>query len=740
MRFYEIDNHHQVDLYTVVPSNLHPPAGTIILRSYVEPAKNTKIWMYAWGDNVFVDDHHRYYSATFVNSNEKNKHGYPGRLLIEDVEPFVNIEVIGQAYHKQIKVEKRRASYHSWNNDTDKNYEMATDTYDSQYDYYTRKYGGGIPWNYLKVKASNPDDNNDHHIYEMKFKRPDSGTAYVYEVGTAVRYENNFFGIKSKWFEELYSSTNYWAAVMRIIKNFSIKDAENNSLSGPEVLLKNVFRHKMPRKTIPSKGVKGIENRKAIKKNLEKLRLEQPFLYDFYNILHDQAVRGGISNNNLLSAFLQKSGAEYDSLHNALKEAVDKLHMLENSLHRYYEPREFTRSICMLLPGARDRLEEKRAKKQWQYHKGLKAQAEALGIDQEKYKLLFKAVEAGDIPVGIFHKAGDQDSLVNVEFDLWEKALKRDGWADVLYSMAADAARRTTYERNVTPYISFLFRLEKYLDKNTPRGRGYKKWKAFPKFVNSQWELEMSEDTGQTVKQRSALTPLADNENRTITVPYAALAIHGRQTTYCYSLNYYVFEDNMIDPESETPVVNGLERKLNGRDDYGLMFYTLTGTNRNTGYPTFLIIFERLSDKTRVHFHRVHPSRIKEGRKVPASRLIGECYRYMAGNVKSDEIYAQQGDLMFIKTERDAFDIDGKPVESFESHAFVPSNGSPVLLFENTSKSIKNRLGFIRSDSDFVVDHPEHEPLENMPSGVYEVRRAKSWEANPQAVWSFTID
>lgn len=39
-----------------------------------------------------------------------------------------------------------------------------------------------------------------------------------------------------------------------------------------------------------------------------------------------------------------------------------------------------------------------------------------------------------------------------------------------------------------------------------------------------------------------------------------------------------------------------LELKLNGRDDYGLMFYTLTGTSTATGYPTFLIIFERLEN------------------------------------------------------------------------------------------------------------------------------------------------
>jgi hypothetical protein len=187
--------------------------------------------------------------------------------------------------------------------------------------------------------------------------------------------------------------------------------------------------------------------------------------------------------------------------------------------------------------------------------------------------------------------------------------------------------------------------------------------------------------------------------------------------------------------------VNELELKLNGRDDYGLMYYTLTGTPRNTGYPAFLIIMERRKSGTHVHFHRVHPCRSKDGKPTPACRLVEECYRYMAGNVRAEEIYAQQGDIIFLKTEQTVqIPDDAKAVKEFESHAFKPLEDKPILLIPNETKSIKNRLGFIYSEGVFMVDHPEHEPIKGIPAGMYEVRRCKSWEANPKAVWVLTID
>jgi len=86
-------------------------------------------------------------------------------------------------------------------------------------------------------------------------------------------------------------------------------------------------------------------------------------------------------------------------------------------------------------------------------------------------------------------------------------------------------------------------------------------------------------------------------------------------------------------------------------------------------------------------------------------------------------------------------DLEGaRPVKEFESHKFIPKDENPIVLVENRSKSVKNRLGYLYAKAAFTVDHPEHEPLKNLAPGVYEVRRTKTWEANPTAVWSFTID
>jgi hypothetical protein len=100
-----------------------------------------------------------------------------------------------------------------------------------------------------------------------------------------------------------------------------------------------------------------------------------------------------------------------------------------------------------------------------------------------------------------------------------------------------------------------------------------------------------------------------------------------------------------------------------------------TGSISNHGYPTFLIIFERLKQTTRVHFHRVHPNKYKDGKATPAWKLVEECYRYMAGNIRAEEVYAQQGDLIFIKVDAaPEHEAEPKFISDFESHSFIPKN------------------------------------------------------------------
>lgn len=514
----------------------------------------------------------------------------------------------------------------------------------------------------------------------------------------------------------------------------------------------------------PTKGIKSVFNKKAFKPSFEKLEAEEPLLWSYLLWLLDEKTREKTSNNKLIKAFLETTAADYEAMRDALRESMDtaaavtKFANSDDSTNTKYhnEDKEApqNRELCLHLPGAVETEQSRKAEYLWQYRKGLEGMADGLGMSPDKHPTLWQALLDEKIPLNSFHAPGKKEQMVNNEFDLWERALSRPGWHDPVCEIAQDVARRTTYDKPVTPYLAFLmWTLPRYLDRVAPRPNGGK-WSCLPKFVESQWELERDTDdeneTG-TSNQRSALTPVADNETGIVTVPYVSMQVSGRMTTYCYSGKYHVAEQGAVDPLNEAGGVwtTDFEEKLNGRDDYGLMFYTLIGTDRNTGYPTFLIILERLVQRakkagisTRVHFHRVHPNRSKKGIPTPTNRLIKECYRYMAGNVKAEEIESQQGDLIFVRVDGPGHKTeDPKGITEFESHAFVPLNGGgPVKLVPSTAKHPTNRLGYLYSEGGFAVRHPEHEDIERLEAGWYEVRRTKSWEANPTAVWSYTVD
>jgi len=663
-------------------------------------------------------------------------HSYWWEILDVDPKEVIDrIEPVGTAFHQMIDKKFETHSYGRY--ETRRAYDTYGDSWDYGGGHGRRRHIEGIPYNYLNLRVTMK--NGFAQEIPCKFERPDGGVLDLDALGPQAmtfRATNNFFGLELNWEESILVGTesysdSTWKRVHRLLNKFEIKQ-------GKDALWARFFQNvetNLRRKL--TKGVKAVEERKGIKENLARLAQEEPLINDFYGWLHDEKTRQGVSNNSLLAAFLLAKGTTFEGLRDSLREAMHNTLGAEPQVS-YRESIPETRNICLELPGAKDKDEEKRAKKEWYLRKSARDQAIGLGVSPESHPKLLAAIERQDVPLNVFHKSGDQLHLINVEFDLWEKAFERKGWEPIICSIAQNASSRSTYEKNITPYLAFLFRIEGYLDRHTGKGR---KWKSMPKFVQSEWELEMAEANEEgTVKKRSALTPVADNEARTIEVPYIAMRISGVRTTFCYSLDYQVFEENTVDRESGTPIVHELEEKLNGRDDYGLMYYTLTGTPQNTGYPSFLIIFERRRTHTHVHFHRVHPNRSKEGKPTPACRLIQECYRYMAGNIRAEEIFAQQGDLIFIQTEQAVELVDPKGVREFESHAFKPNGDHAILLTANTAKSIKNRLGFIYSEGPFRVEHPEHDNLEHMPAGMYEVRRCKSWEANPKAVWSLTID
>lgn len=354
---------------------------------------------------------------------------------------------------------------------------------------------------------------------------------------------------------------------------------------------------------------------------------------------------------------------------------------------------------------------------------------DAIQFDEAKYPILAELIHDGSIPVStFFRKEGDETYfLFNDNWELFEEFLSKH--REVGIRLAKLASQRTTYEKSFMSYVYFLlYDLPEYLKKYTG-----KDWNCFPSIVESAHELEPATQPGQTTKRRSALTPIVNNEKCTVTVPYACLKVPGVSTTYTYSLNYSVIRRGLSIDGCVT--TSDIEKKLNGRDDYGLMFYTLTGSTAGRGYPTFLIIFERLEDgETQVHFHRTHPLRSKGGDNNPVNNWIRTCYNWMVGNVNLAGIKAQQGDLVFVSI---ASLPDGEfaVVNSYDSHTF----STPVSFSPCTKKDAQNILGYFDLTGDVLLDHPEHRER-IIPAGLYELRQCRSWEANPKGIWTLRID
>lgn len=133
----------------------------------------------------------------------------------------------------------------------------------------------------------------------------------------------------------------------------------------------------------------------------------------------------------------------------------------------------------------------------------------------------------------------------------------------------------------------------------------------------------------------------------------------------------------------------------------------------------------------------------------PGCELVEACYQYMAGNVPVADIGAQQGDMIYIPHGNDPIAAKAKveppqegPALVFESHQMIPkTEGALLRLFVSTAKTPKNRLGFIQvPEGGMKVCHPEHEDIHHLDAGWFEIRRCRSWEANPKAIWSMTID
>lgn len=732
------------------------PKSEVIHTCQVQVAPGVQLQGYAWGDHIFVESDlkHRYFSPYATNARqEQDDDQTPNK-------PFFRAEVVGVIPTPMITYDRGIGFYGRREQIT------RPDFYTLNTNNYKAKDADMIPYTYLRLRII--AEGADPVEGDFRFYLPETGKAVLDQEFTDKSNYLDSFTVTV----DFYGRTHQWRGSLK-------RDYTQSTKTG----LRALYTH-LKGSTLPdgsdawwerffevnpecvlfgqdTTGLTSIFKKKEIAPTIARLQKEYPLDWKFFQWLQSSTTWNKQKNNSLLSAFLMKVGADFEATLGALRKARNVTALTTSPSYGYdYEFDRDTsgytygnlkswasgrRAICLSLPGAVEKAEAEEEKSDWRKRKTNAGQADGLGITSD-FPLLRKAVEEGKIPTSIFHQP--KGDAVNIEFDLWERALKQKGWAEVIFSITQTASRRSTYEKDISPYLAFLFRIPKYLEKHTG-----KKWKVMPKFVESEWDLEMKEseenqDAKTTVKRRSAFTPVADNETHTLTVPYVAVSVSGVRTQWCYSRFYYLFEEGFTDPESGGIVTKDFEPKLNGRDDYGLMYYTLTGTDTARGYPTFLIIFERLENQTRVHFHRVRPQRIKDGKQTPACKLIEACYQYMAGNIPASDITAQQGDLIFIKHPNDPLKAGAKTADpqegtslDFESHRMESLSEHVALkLFESKAKTPANRLGFLFAPTGFRVNHPEHQDIPFLGEGWYEVRRCRSFEASPKGIWSLTID
>jgi hypothetical protein len=433
----------------------------------------------------------------------------------------------------------------------------------------------------------------------------------------------------------------------------------------------------------------------------------------------------GVKNSVVINKIFENVNTEAEF--NATVDILETCFLNIGKSWRIHE--SFYGRLATYFPSVRELRKEKLKKNQTKAFNKIMEDIDFININKEKYPLTFDLVQNGDIPLGtFFRKQIDSYFLYNDTWELWEAFVAR--FPTEAIELAKEVSRRTTYEKDIMSYFYFILHaLPEYLEKYTG-----KKWTCSPKIVHSANELEPPKPGENGVaKTRSALTPTVDNEKNHVVVPYVSMSVGGYKTQFCYALDYNLFHRGMS--YKGNVVVNEIEEKLNGRDDYGLMWYTLTGTDTARGYPTFLIIFERLDDSTRVHFHRTHPMRSKNGEYNPIHQWIKGCYRWMVGNVPFERITVQQGDLAFVDAVIDDDFSSAQEVNSFDNHCFE----RPVKYLPYTKRDGQNILGYFKLDSNTTLKHNEHADR-FIPAGEYELRQCRSWEATPTGIWVLRID
>ena len=387
---------------------IEPPIDIPLLKCKVELAKGVFIYALACDKYLFLsNDEMQTYHLTGFGQN------YNKREVIE-VEPFFTIENIGTAYHKEIEVNDPNYTYYhySYNYSYNNNKKIRkTDCYTkgAKYNYDTKCYSKSIeiPFNYLNFSITYFGITKN---VEMKFEQPESADTISIKDDNNLNVSIEFFGKVHTFVYGLNENYYNWYGFWNLIQK-----AEFISTTKDEVIIK-YFEANSTNDNL------GAEKRKNIKTNLTTLATQEPLLYAFFNFLKNKKVTDKTSNNKLITAVLLDCGHDYEKLKNQLSTVLTQI--LETQPKEEYNLLDTTRRFCMMFSASVSSELARKAKVEWNLRTGNKAKAEGLGIDENKYKLLMNAIVDGKISTQLFHVVNDPMNLINMEFDLWEKALK----------------------------------------------------------------------------------------------------------------------------------------------------------------------------------------------------------------------------------------------------------------------------------------------------------------------------
>jgi hypothetical protein len=384
----------------LLTNNLTLPDSSVpFLTCKVEISPGVYLYGLACSNYIFVD------SNPIKNYDVENN--YKSTRQTIEVDPFFTAEGIGKAYHV-------KATHDHWSYGYNRPH-FIYDSYYHEYNYASRSHEEGIPYNYLKIKVSFMGESKEE---VFKFQRPNAGIIELNDSSNDILIKTSFFGIDSIFNWRIKNSYYAWNDLIQKLESCEIEDTNKFLIKFFHIFTKN-----------DESGISAAEKRKEIKKSLDRLKSEEPLLWSFYCFLKNSKTKNKVSNNRLLSSVLLDCGADYNKLkkqiETVLKSSLDKkeLETIDNT----------TRSICMQFPTAIQAYSKIKEKAEWNLRVGLQGQAEGLGIDATKHSKLFKAVIDGKIALSLFHTTGDPLNLINVEFDLWEKALRRKGWDEVIF-------------------------------------------------------------------------------------------------------------------------------------------------------------------------------------------------------------------------------------------------------------------------------------------------------------------